>query len=245
MKNTTFDMIKNIHPDDFSWKEKIFMTFDIDWTSDDVLGHTIDLIEKYDICATFFVTHHTPLLARLKENPCIELGIHPNYNFLLNGDFRYGKTIDEVIEYYLEIVPDAVSVRTHSLVQSSPILESFSKHGLKYEVNLLLPRQTGIPLKPFVYMDKRLIRVPYFWEDDTHVHYGTPWDVSLFLNVDSLKVFDFHPIHVFLNTESIERYERSKSSQGDHRKLCDFVNRDTYATKNFLIDLIEETLRRQ
>ncbi len=239
MNKTTFDTINNIHLDDPGWKEKMYLTFDIDWASDDVLAHTIDLIEKYDIYATFFVTHHTPLLTRMKENPRIELGIHPNYNFLLSGDFRYGKTIYEVLEYYLEIVPDAVSVRTHSLVQSTPILRSFSKYGLKYDVGLLLPHQTGIPLNPFLYTDKQLIRVPYFWEDDTHVNYGTPWDVSLFLNVESLKVFDFHPIHVFLNTENLERYEKSKSSGGDHGKLCEFVNRETYATKDFLVDLIE------
>ncbi len=28
---------------------------------------------------------------------------------------------------------------------------------------------------------------------------------------DGLKVFDFHPIHVFLNTENLERYEGSRS----------------------------------
>src|SRR5688572_30631364 len=91
------------------YENKLFLTFDIDWASDHVLNHTIDLLEKFDVCATFFVTHETPLLNKIRRNPKFELGIHPNFNFLLNGDFRHGKNPEEVVEYYLKMVPDAVS----------------------------------------------------------------------------------------------------------------------------------------
>ena len=43
----------------------------------------------------------------MRANQNIELGIHPNFNPLLNGDFRYGKSIDEVIKYYKKIAPEA------------------------------------------------------------------------------------------------------------------------------------------
>ncbi|RAZ55305.1 hypothetical protein CHL10074_05170 [Campylobacter hyointestinalis subsp. lawsonii] len=100
-----FENIKNIQvKDTLSWKDKIFVTFDMDWCSDDVLSYTLDIIEKYDLKATFFVTHQTTLLERMKDNPNIELGIHPNFNFLLNGDFRQGKNIDEIIKFYKNII---------------------------------------------------------------------------------------------------------------------------------------------
>ncbi len=67
--------------EEHTWKDKIFLTFDIDWANDDVLNDTIDLIERSDIAATWFVTHDTPVLNRLRANPRFELGIHPNFNF--------------------------------------------------------------------------------------------------------------------------------------------------------------------
>ncbi|MBK6792139.1 MAG: hypothetical protein IPG80_06265 [Anaerolineales bacterium] len=53
--------------EELSWKDKIFLTFDIDWAHDDVLNDTIDLVEEANIAATWFVTHETPLLSRLRE----------------------------------------------------------------------------------------------------------------------------------------------------------------------------------
>lgn len=61
----------------------LYLTFDIDWACDGVLADTIDLVEEADVCATWFVTHDTPLLKRLRENPKFELGIHPNFNNIL------------------------------------------------------------------------------------------------------------------------------------------------------------------
>jgi len=46
-----------------SWNDRnIFITFDIDWADDKVMEDTIDFIEKYDVPATWFVTHKTPVL---------------------------------------------------------------------------------------------------------------------------------------------------------------------------------------
>ena len=94
-----FENIKNINLENpSSWEDKIFLTFDIDWCSDEVLSFTLDIIEKNNIKATFFVTHETLLLERMRDNPKIELGIHPNFNFLLNGDFRQGSSSKEVVQ---------------------------------------------------------------------------------------------------------------------------------------------------
>ncbi len=83
-----FEKISIINPEDpNSYNGKIFLTFDIDWAINDVLMSTIDIIEKYNIKATFFVTHRTELLERMDKNKNIELAIHPNFNYLTNGDF--------------------------------------------------------------------------------------------------------------------------------------------------------------
>jgi hypothetical protein len=75
MKRIEFDTISNISPiDENSWRNKIFLTLDIDWASDEVLEYTIDIIEKANVSATWFVTHNTALLQRLRSNPKFELG---------------------------------------------------------------------------------------------------------------------------------------------------------------------------
>lgn len=158
------------------------------------------------------------------------------FNFLLNGDFRYGKSVEEVIKYYKDIIPEALSVRSHSMTQSSFILDKFEKYGLLYDCNTFFPYSSGIKNKPYKYWTKNLIKVPYFWEDDIHMIYKWDWDVRLFISYEGIKVFDFHPIHIFLNCESMNRYNEAKKNN--------FLNLEKYKYKgygiyNFFIDLID------
>lgn len=232
-----FDNIKNINVEDASsWTDKIFLTFDTDWCSDEVLSYTLDVVEKYDIAATFFVTHKTPLLDRMRENPEIELGIHPNFNFLLNGDFRYGGNYEEVIKYYMDIVPEAVSVRSHSLVRSSPILIAFSKIGLTHESNIFLPMD--LCAIPFVEPITKMTAVPHFFEDDIAFMYGDcKSNVFEFVSADAIKVFAFHPIHILLNTENQARWAAAKHMHS-LEELKNSANKKEYGAMDFLMELI-------
>ena len=225
--------------DSSSWEKSVFLTFDIDWCSDFVLSSTLDLIENYDISATFFVTHHTTLLERMRENPKIELGIHPNFNPLLEGDFRYGKNAREVVEYYMNIVPDAVSVRSHSMTQNSRLLDIFSEFDLKYDCNHFIPYNSGIVLRPWRHWNNKLLKVPYFWEDDVHCLYKDKWDRAKIINVNGLKVFDFHPIHIYLNTFDLENYKKSKAYMNDSTSLKKYVSEKSLGSRMILEDLIK------
>ena len=93
---------ENIRSVDISneWKNKIFLTFDIEWATDEVLNYVLDIICDAKIKTTFFCTHATSILQRMRENCNMELGIHTNFNFLLKNDYRYGKNYKEVIQYY-------------------------------------------------------------------------------------------------------------------------------------------------
>ncbi|MFY9107284.1 polysaccharide deacetylase family protein [Aliarcobacter cryaerophilus] len=237
----TFENIKNIDiSNSTSWQNKMFITFDIDWCTNEVLSYTLDIVEKYDIKATFFVTHETKLLERMRVNPNIELGIHPNFNFLLNGDFRQGSSSKEVVQYYKKFVPNAVSVRSHSLTQSSNIFPIFEDEGFIYECNTFIPLQGGIQL-PYKHT-KQLIKVPHIFEDDVRELYEDEWNLKKYLNYKGIKVFDFHPIHIFLNSENIERYNSAREHFQNFEELKKCVNTKSYGTKDFLIDLIKEGL---
>ena len=235
-----FKTISSIIVDyDLTWQEKIFLTFDIDWAHDDVLEDTITLVEQAKVAATWFVTHDTPFLERLRSNSIFELGIHPNFNFLLQGDPRNGATAEEVVDRLLEIVPEAKSVRSHSMTQSSGLLQLFLVKGLTHDCNFFIPEQAGIALNPW-HLWNGMIKVPYFWEDDATCLYDCNTPVLELINRPGLRVFDFHPIHVFLNTESLERYERTRSL---HQKPQELIKQryKGYGTRNRLLKLLEIT----
>lgn len=216
-------MIKSIDPKQpSSWRGKVFLTLDIDWAHDEVIDHAADLLEAADVPATWFVTHDTPQLVRLRENPRFELGIHPNFNWLLQGDDRLGRTAREVVEKLLRLVPEAVSVRSHSMTQSTGLLHLFADLGLTHDVNQFVPASVAGGLQPWTLWNG-MTRVPYFWEDDVFCAYRERGDVELSaleaLALNGIKVFDFHPIHLYLNTEQMERYEYTRGVHNLPKRL--------------------------
>jgi len=240
LKSDNFGLISEIAPDEKStWENRLFVTLDIDWAADFVLERTIDLVESHGIKATWFITHDTPVLQRLKDNKLFELGIHPNFNFLLQGDARNGRNAEEVIDRLLAIVPDATAVRSHDMTQSSSLLNLFKSKGLTHDSNHFIPAQGAIPLKPWLLWNG-LIKVPYFWEDDVHCMYQEQRCIDHFSTLPGIKVFDFHPIHVYLNTENMDRYERCRPYHREQAKLKDFINEHVVGAMDHLDQLINK-----
>lgn len=218
-----FRKISEIKIDDNkTWgKDNIFISFDIDWAHDDIISYTLDLVESANLAATWFVTHDTPMLQRLRSNSKFELGIHPNFNSLLDGDLQYGSCAERIVDKMLEIVPEAKSIRSHSLVQSSRLSHIFNKKGLTHESNMMIPLYSGIELKPFIHGSGITI-VPYCYGD--YLAFSMPPNLQKTgnnvlhtKNTLGLCVIDFHPIHIFLNTEDASRYN-------DTRKLHNTPN---------------------
>ena len=114
--------------------------------------------------------------------------MHPNFNSLLLGDIRNGSTAEEVLDKILKIVPEAKSIRSHSMLQSSSLLNLFYKKGLKYDCNHFFPEQTKISLKPWILWNE-LTRIPYFWEDDIYCIYENNSKVESLFYRNGLKVF--------------------------------------------------------
>jgi hypothetical protein len=216
---------------------RLFLTFDVDWAHDEVLRDTIELIQPYDLPVTWFITHETDVLAILRsEQHRWDLGIHPNFNRLLDGSEQ--GTAAETLGNLLKIVPGATSVRSHSLVQSSLLYQLFLKFGLTHDSNDYVPSYSGLELKPFC-LENGLVKVPYCFSDELWcVKGGDAEDFKALLNSNGMLVFDFHPIHVFLNTESLDRYEKTRHL---HRKPKELIKHryEGYGTRNRLIELLK------
>lgn len=218
--------VSSIIPGDPStWTNSVFLTFDIDWAHNEIIADSISLVEQAGVAATWFVTNDTPILDRLRHNPLFELGIHPNFNLLLEGSDRMGSSPVEVIQRIKEVVPEATSARSHSLVHGTQILNLLVQFGITHDLNCLIPESAGITLSPWRMWDD-LVRVPYFWEDDVaclfDVRMTQPGSLELLARRPGLKVFDFHPIHVFLNTEHLDRYERTRHLHQNPEELIKY-----------------------
>jgi hypothetical protein len=233
-----FATISSILPEEPStWEKTLFLTIDVDWAADTVLNETIAILEDAGVAATFFITHPTSTLERLRTNPKFELGIHPNFNPLLEGKSEAGTNAVDVISDLMNLVPEARSVRSHSMTQSSRILDLFEERGLTHDCNHFIPRNSGIVLRPYRHWNG-MIRVPYCWEDDVALLYNDKLDLSASYRSRSLKVFDFHPIHISLNTTSIEQYEKTREVHRSKEQLNDYIS-NGWGIRSALDSLLE------
>jgi len=219
----------------------IVFTSDIDWAPDEVIFDTIKIFEKFNVKCTFFCTHKSKILDECNRD-LFELGIHPNFNPSLID----GKKIkaDKIIESLLSIFPESRGVRSHSTTSSSNLLDIFKKKGLLYESNQFMPYNWDI--KPYNCWTG-LTRIPYNWEDDTHWLYNKSFDFDILKDYkkENLIILDFHPIHIFLNTDSQDTYDRAKPYYQNPEKLLTFKNNKEFGTRDFLIKTLNELKKRK
>ena len=185
------------------------LTFDIDWAPDFAILYCLNLLDDARCKATFFATHSTSLNQEI-VNRGHDLGIHPN--FLPNSS--QGASVQAIISECLSYAPDAWCMRTHALVQSSPLLhEIFSKFPqLKLDVSLFMHRSTFSHKVKWEFDSVTFDRLLYNWEDDAQfASYNEDNLPELFFG--ELTVFDFHPIHVFLNSTDGSEYRNLKLEQ--------------------------------
>ena len=182
------------------------ITFDIDWAPDFILEKVSQLLDKEKIKSTWFVTHDSNFIQKLKNKKNYELGIHPNFF----DNSSQGKDPKSILKNLKEIIPEAVSIRTHSLYQSSPILNLFQDFGIKYDSSILLYKTKNII--PHYNPASKIFRIPYFWEDDLEMYNPSPnWSFNQTNKISGLKIYNFHPFHVVLNSENLSNYNEIKS----------------------------------
>lgn len=217
-----------------------YVTMDMDWANDGVLADTIRLAESLEIPVCLFVTHSTPMLRELREHPLFTLGIHPNFLPQLNMNGQSTKNWQETLEDMLRLVPEAKVIRCHALVDATPILSGARSLGLKADMNLFIPFSSGITLRPFTHFSG-LKRLPFFYEDDAWTFEPSPASPGEHLAAEGLKIFNFHPIHLYLNTENMDRYNKAKTCYHDFDKLSPFINRgEGFGARDFLLETVKQ-----
>lgn len=188
----------------------IAITLDIDWAPDFAIDAVADQLIENNVKATWFVTHSSAAIQRLQQRPDLfELGIHPNF---LPGS-THGQTPEEVLRHCLKIVPEAECIRTHGLVQSTQLLSQVMRlTSIKSDVSLFLPYANNLQPVNYHWEGRTLRRIPYYWEDDFEIGQIDPcFHVRASLvNEAGLQIFNFHPIHIYINSCGAASYESIK-----------------------------------
>jgi hypothetical protein len=184
----------------------VCLTLDLDWAPDHVLEDTRQLLQQAGLPATIFATHQSRGVTALLALPGCETGVHPNFLSDANED--------AVLSRVLGAFPAAVGVRSHELYFDSRLLPLFQRKGVRYFSNDLMFLHSG--LEPY-YDWSGLVRLPLYWEDDVHcLFFDGRFDcAALRLDQPGLKVLNFHPVHLFLNTREIADYQAAKPVLAD------------------------------
>jgi hypothetical protein len=215
------------------------ITIDTDWAPDWIIDYVAEILIKYQVRATWFVTHESQsITSLLRYKDLFELGIHPNF---MQGS-SHGTNTDEVLGFMKELFPLAVSMRTHGLVQSTAILiAANTKYGIKNDVSLFLPYVQGIRPHVLKFQDCKIYRVPYYWGDDLDMFNKDPlWGKGLEdKNNDGIEIYNFHPIHIYLNTKDSSIYQKLKqeyptSISWKKADLQKYINYDPGPQNTFL-----------
>lgn len=189
------------------------LTFDVDWAPDWMIDDVAERLIAANVRATWFATHQSAAISRLLDNPAFEVGIHPNFQ---DGSTQ-GATPDEILTNLRRWFGTATVVRTHSLFQSERLLQLMTDtYGFKIDCSIYLPLARDV--KPhrvrYTSSGSELIRVPHVFQDNMFMIAGQSWSAEPeWLRSPGLKVLNFHPVHVWLNSHSTKAYETLKCSR--------------------------------
>ena len=226
---------------------KYHLTFDLDWSPDSSIELCLNFLKKNNAKATFFTTHHTDMNKEILKNGH-ELGIHPNFF----PDSSHGSNVNDIIEKCLEFSPNAKYMRTHSLYQSSKLLchifKSFPQ--LKVDMSIFMHKVKMVQRCKCRYNEISFDRILYNWEDDSEF-------VEMDFNNKSkiffgpLTIYNFHPIHVHLNSRDGSEYQKLKESFSDKKlqrltcKNIDFFNNSFKSGTRSFLELILSSNQKQ
>jgi hypothetical protein len=224
-------------------RQKI-ITVDTDWAPDWLIDYTADILLEMNVKSTWFITNESKSISKLmRSKELFELGIHPN---MLHGS-SHGKSIDEVMAHMKNILPDAISMRTHGLFQSTEFLRSANRdYGIQYDVSLFLPYMRGITPHLLKFQDCSICRIPYFWGDDLEMFAKKPtWDADeIDPNIVGIEIYNFHPIHVYLNTINYSIYHEIKSkypeSKSWKRDILEKYKNAGIGPQNMFLELVSK-----
>jgi hypothetical protein len=131
-------------------------------------------------------------------------------------------TEKEILTKLQAYFPNALGFRSHSLYQSSRILQTAYELGLIYDSNILIETNDSLP-SPFLSCQK-IFRFLHHYSDAARLNTRNLMEFALKPN--QLNLFDFHPIHLWLGANTDYNYRQIKNYCRTTGKKLEQVNRN-------------------
>jgi len=232
----------------YSWDEEPVFCFtsDIDWASESIIKYSHDVLSGNNLKLTYFITHCSPFLNDLSEQKKVRLLIHPN--FLPKSS--HGNSFKEVIDYCLNLVPNADGFRSHRYFEVNDIMDDFKKRGFQFVSNHCTRCETHI--KPLIHRSG-LLSIPIFLEDGGYLLMDPTLNFNNLipkLNSPGLKVINFHPAHMAFNTPNFDYTRSIKDSMSRESwnnlslsELQNLENKDKPGIRKIIQQIIDFTFK--
>lgn len=168
------------------------LAFDTDWVPQFLLDFVFQRLAHYGVTATFFCS--SPYA--FPEGSAHERALHPNFM----PDSTQGKTPGEVLAHLKAFYPDAQGSRSHCLFWHAGLRAHLLQAGVRYNATTFTPLQPC--LSPWFF--KGLWDFPVWWSDGLQMdqfpldRFNPPSSEA-----PGLKICVFHPIHIWLNSQSL------------------------------------------
>lgn len=218
---------------------KVAITLDIDWASDACLEYAFETIAAFKIPITVFLTGKSNFINQLAKANGWELEPHPNY--LPHSD--HGLSQDEVTAHVRKFVFHTYGLRMHRyFVPNNFTIDAFLP-WITYTSNDVSHLTAKNP-----FINKwGIIEIPIFFEDGLYSLKNESFsveDIMKQIDNDHYYVFNFHPIHIALNTREYavsrklkDTLPRREYNTLDKERLL-AMRYDGYGMHNLLIDLL-------
>ncbi len=203
---------------------EVLISLDIDWAPDELIADSLDLLSAHGVRATLFMTHPTKV-----DVSGHELALHPHFT---DADLH------APIARLLEVFPNAQGTRSHSLFFTYRLIDIYEDLRIRYQSNVLAYKHRE--MQPFQ-LSRRVAELPIYFMDNIHVALEPRTrfrHTDLGLEGSGLKIFDFHPIHIFLNTDTLDLYAAAKTHYHDPRQLTGLKNRKRPGIRDLFIALL-------
>jgi hypothetical protein len=202
---------------------RLHITVDVDWAPDWACADLAETLAAAGVRSTWFVTHASPWLSDARSESTMELGIHPNFH----AGSSHGNTPAEVLATCMDLVPGAQVMRTHCLLQSTPLLQAVvDTTPVQLDSSIYIDGLVGVRPSRLDLVGGSLTRLPFVWEDDIEFARSSPrFDGAEFLasrhGADEITVVNLHPIHVALNARDASGYLELRRSYDDTRRILE------------------------
>ena len=184
------------------------LTSDQDWAPEWAMERFFELTSELGAPVHLFRTNPSSVIDEHAPD-FLTQGWHPNFQI----GSTHGATTSEVIKTLGDLVPGATTVRSHVFHESTSLWNALFSAGIR--VDSQTPTVFQNRLVPLLH-SSGILRLPVFLEDDLWMELmPNSTDISQIrtaLHGPGLKILNFHPIHVALNSPSMAYYRQHAAS---------------------------------